>query len=287
MNPSQLLTLLLLSSIWGSSFMFMRIAVPDIGPFPVAASRVALGAVVLWIFVTFTRKKLEWKSNWKHYFMVGVFNLAVPMFGFSYAAKSLPSAYSAIMNATVPFWTALIATFIYGDPITRRTGFGIFLGLLGVAWISRAGSLRLGSEQAIAFLACLIASMSYAFTANYVKRNAATVSPVKLTTGGMLIASALLIPAGLYFLPDHWPAPVTWFAMFTLSIVCTAIAFLIFYDLVQKIGMNRAVLVTFLIPVFGALWAVVFLKENLHVSMIIGAALIFTGLRVILTPAKK
>ena len=286
MNSTELLMLLSLSAIWGSSFIFMRITVPDVGVFPTAASRVVIGAVVLWLYTLISRRKLGWKKNWRHYLVVGLFNLALPMFLFSYGAKFLPSAYLAILNATVPFWTTLIGAIVFKDVIPHRAKMGIGLGLLGVVWISRAGGLEFDYATTVAFLGVSSAAASYAFTANYVKRFASHVPTVNLTTAGMMVASGFLLPFGLANPPTHFPAPMSVFSLLMLSIVCTAIAFLIFYDLVTRIGMNRAVLVTFLVPVFSAAWAVIFLHETPEPATLIGAALIFTGLRIILTTKK-
>lgn len=286
MSTRDLLSLLALSAIWGGSFIFQRIAVPDVGVFVTATSRVAIGAVILWIYTQMIKRKLSWKTHWKHYTVVGLCNLAGPMFLFSFGAKYLPSAYLAILNATVPFWTAILGAVLYREQISGRSLFGIGLGLLGVTWMSRAGGLNFDFSTTFAFFGCLVAAISYAFTANYVKRFASSVPTVNLTTGGMLIATLLLLPFGLFNLPDHLPTLTTTFSLLALSIVCTAIAFLIFYNLVQRIGMNRAVLVTFLVPVFGMSFGVIFLNEHLQPPMIMGATLIFVGLRIILT-AKK
>ncbi|MCM0605882.1 MAG: DMT family transporter [Xanthomonadaceae bacterium] len=286
MRQIDLFSLLALSVIWGGSFIFQRIAVPDVGVFAVASSRVAIGAVILWIYTTSTRKQLHWSKNWKHYAVVGICNLAAPMFLFSYGAKFLPSAYLAILNATVPFWTAILGAAIYRERITSRALFGIGLGILGVIWMTRAGGLEFSLGTTLAFLGCSFAALSYGFTANYVKCFASTVPTLNLTTGGMLIATAILLPLGLANLPNHLPTLKTTLSLLTLSIVCTAIAFLIFYNLVQKIGMNRAVLVTFLVPVFGMSFGVIFLGEMIQPAMIMGATLIFIGLRVIFTEKK-
>jgi len=282
MKLKHILLLLTLSALWGSSFIFMRIAVPEIGILPVAFLRVGLGALLLLAYLQIIRKKLDWNKNFKHYFIVGLSNLAIPLSLFSFAAKHIPSAYSSILNATVPFWTTLLAWGIYGEKITTRSFAGILLGISGVAWISQAGTIVMGQNQILAFGGCLFATLCYGFSVNYIKRFAPHVSPILLTTGGLCVAGTVLLPLGMIDFPQHLPSTLGMISILCLAAFCTVIAFLIFYYLAQEIGSTKAVLVTFLVPIFAGVWGMIFLHEELKPSMFIGAAMIFTGLRIVI-----
>lgn len=281
MSLAHFLTLLFLSALWGISFIFSRVAVPELGFIPVAMLRVGLGAIFILIYVYVQKHNLNWNRNIRHYCVIGFSNLAFPLTLFSFAAHSIPSAYMAILNATVPFFTPLIGWMLYRDTISVKNFLGLTLGILGVAWISRAGQIDMGRDQVLAFLACVAASISYGFSANYIKRFASHVPSVVLTTGGLCVATIMLLPLLMFDYPHQIPSLKAGLSILGLAGLCTVLAFILFYDLVQKIGMNRAVLVTFLVPIFSGVWGIILLGEQLRVSMLFGAWLIFLGLRIV------
>ncbi|MEK9802053.1 MAG: DMT family transporter, partial [Curvibacter sp.] len=125
MSTTSLIQLLLLAAIWGSSFLFMRMAVPVLGPAWLIEARVLLGALLLWGVARALRQPLVWKGQGRHYAVLGLFNTALPFLFFAYAARTLPASILSILNATGPIWGALIAALWQRTPLRPRAALGM------------------------------------------------------------------------------------------------------------------------------------------------------------------
>ena len=282
MKLSHFMTLLLLGAIWGASYPLMRVSVPEWGVLTLTSLRTLIASVLLIVFLKYKKLKLDWNQNSRHYLFIGFFNFTLPLALFSFAAGKIPAAYSAIINATVPFWTLLIAYFIFQESLTLKMFLGVIIGITGVALVNGAGTIELSLSPVLGMLAATVAAMFYAVSSSYIRKNASHVSPVLLTAGSTFVASAVLLPFGVFYAPNTIPSYKAMVAVFALAAFCTVTAFIIFYDLVKKIGMTNAVLVTFLIPVFGAIWGFLFLNESVNLGMITGMAFIMLGLALII-----
>ena len=270
--------LLALGAIWGASFLFMRIAVPQFGALPMAAVRVGVGALFL-LPILLTRGGFSpLNGRLGHLVILSLVTQSVPFGLFSYAAAHLPAGTSAILNATVPLFGALIGALAFGTVLRPRAMAGILCGFCGVVLlIVTRGSGQSISASLYPVLACLLASLCYGFAANFARRHFAGVDPLAITTGSQLISLCFLTPFALVTAPDANPDPLAWVCVVTLGILCTAIAYLIYYRLIRNAGPTFTMSVTYLVPMFGVLWSALFLHEPVTAAMVLAAAVILSG----------
>ncbi|MBU6257636.1 MAG: DMT family transporter [Burkholderiales bacterium] len=276
MTPASLVRLLALSAIWGASFLFMRMGAPVLGPTLLIACRVASAAVFLAIVGLVLRKPLQVRRHARHYVVLGLFNGALPFLLFAFAARTLSASLLSILNATAPIWGAVIAALWTRQAVAPRVLAGLAMGVAGVAMLVGLdpGSLHPGAPLAIALT--LGATFSYGVATNYAK-SAQKVDPYANAHGSMWAATLLIAPA-LPFAPAPGTAtPAIWLAVLALGIVCSGIAFLLYFRLIADLGAASALTVTFLIPVFGVLWGHLFLGEPLSWHMAAGALVVIVG----------
>ena len=247
--------LVALAAIWGGSFLFMRLCGAEFGPAPLAALR-----AIAW---------------------VGVTNSALPFLCFAWAALAITAGLSSIFNATTPLWGALIAWAWLGDRLDRSRVVGLALGFLGVLWLAHdKASLKPGEHgvsSALAIVACLCATLLYGYSANFTKRRLTGVAPLAVAAGSQLSAAIVLVVPALLLRPAQAPDGAAWGAAIALSLLCTGVAYLLFFRLIAHLGPANAISVTFLIPVFAVLWGGMFLHESLSAAMAAGCAVVVLG----------
>lgn len=276
MAPRHFLQLLLLAAIWGSSFMFMRIAVPALGPNWMLAIRLLSAAAFLFIVTRFIRQALQPGRYWRHYLILGIFNTAVPFYAFSWSAQVLPASMLAIMNSTAPLWGLIVGVVWRGKPITPRAILGLCFGMGGVAFLVGLGGAELEPGALIAVPVALTASICYGIASSYAEY-AERVPPFANAHGSLWAACILLLP----FMP-FVPTPETWpqeavLAALTLGIVCSGVAYLLFYHLISTIGAPSSMTVGYLIPLWGVFWGWLFLDEAVGWHTLLGAGCVLTG----------
>ncbi|MBI3901912.1 MAG: DMT family transporter [Nitrosomonadales bacterium] len=276
MNLPSLIRLLALAAIWGGSFLFTRIGVPDLGAVILVEYRVGLAAVFLLIVAMFLHKRLNIRQHWRHYLILGVFNAALPFMLFGFAALTLTASALSILNATTPIWGAIIAAAWSRQPLSGRTVLGLGLGVVGVGVIVGLDHWAAQPGAGIAIAAALLATVCYGIATTYA-RNATHVDSFSNAHGSMWAASLFIAPA-LPFAPvATTPSIGVMLAVVALGVVCTGIAFLLYFRLVKDIGGTSTLTVTFLIPVFGILWGHLFLGEVVTPSMIFGSLTVIAG----------
>lgn len=266
-----------LAAIWGASFLFMRLGAGEFGPVALSAVRVAGAALVLLPLLLWRGQWGELRRHWRAIFLIGITNSALPFFLFSYAALSISAGLSSIFNASTPLWGALIGWWWLRDRpgAPRALGLAIgFAGVIGLAW-QKATFQPGGSGWAIA--ACLGAAMLYGLSANYTKKRLQGVAPMAVAAGSQFSAAlALAVPAALWW-PQAVPSGRAWLMVALLAVLCTGLAYLMYFRLIARVGASNAIAVTFLIPAFAVLWGWVFLGEPLTAAMAIGCAVILLG----------
>jgi drug/metabolite transporter (DMT)-like permease len=276
MNVMSFVRLLILAAIWGGAFIFVRISAPILGPVILIENRVILAAVFLMIVAMFLHKPLNVRQHWRHYLILGVFNGAAPFLLFGFAALTLPASTLTILNATSPIWGAIIGAIWYRQPLNRRTISGLGLGIIGVVNIVGFNHLAAQRDGGIAIAAALLAACSYGIATNYAK-GAKSVDSFSNAYGSMWAASLVLAPAIPFASVSAAPGLGIILSVLVLGIVCTGIAFLLYFRLVKDIGGASALTVTFLIPVFGILFGSIFLGETITINMIIGSIIVVMG----------
>ncbi|HBC3488209.1 MULTISPECIES: DMT family transporter [Vibrio] len=268
--------LLCLAAIWGGSFLFMRVAANTFGPAYLIEFRVTFAAVALLLIAVYLKKRLTLTAHTKHFFIIGLFNSAVPFLLFAYAAQTLNASTLAILNSTAPIWGALVGFVWYRSPLTAKSVLGMLIGIGGVAVLVGLDTSTIGEEAMLPIAASLMASFSYGIATNYTK-NAPQVPAFDNAHGSMWAAVIWVLPL-LPFLPMRAePSHFEWSSVVTLGVVCTGFAYLLYFRLVSDIGPASALTVTFLVPVFGILWGYLVLDEPVGSNTIIGTILVLSG----------
>jgi drug/metabolite transporter (DMT)-like permease len=275
-----------LGLIWGSSFLWIKIAVEDVGPFTLVAWRlligiVGLGLVVLWRRPSFPRER-------KVYGMLaflGLINTALPFVLISWGEQSIDSAVASILNGTVPLFAMVIAHFsLADDRMTSARVAGLILGFAGVV-VLMSGELAPGkfAQGGLGQLAVLLAAILYAFSGVFARKNLRGLSPV-VQAFVPLIAADLFIWTGAvaFEAPDLAPTTsLTWVALLWLGLLGSCAAYLLYFSLLHSVGPTRATMVTYVFPVVGLVLGIVFLQEPLTPSLLIGAVMVVAGILVV------
>lgn len=269
--------LLLLSAIWGSSFLFLRIASPAFGPIFLIEMRVLSGLLVLLPVFFVMRKYQEFKLHWKMILLVSLLNMAIPFCFFAYSALNMGAGLLSIMNATVPIFTAMVG-FLYFRQRLSQLGFaGLVVGLLGVAILMSESRAESGITSDLAIPAALFASILYGIAINLAAHKLQGVSGITITTGSLFFSSTILLPLAIRSRPEVIPEGVIWLSVLSLGIVCTGVGYVLFYRLIAEIGSQRAITTTYLIPLFSIFWGSLFLGETLTVAMFLGGVTVLLG----------
>ena len=277
MQTRDFVRLLVLAAIWGGSFLFMRVAVVSLGPMATAQARVALAGATVAAYLLFVGKRLDWRTHWRYYTAVGTINSAAPFALYAWSAQYLPASYLAVINATSPVFGTLIAAIWLGDRLTARAALGLAAGLAGVVLLVGLGPITASPAVIAATAAALGAAICYAIGSAYVKRRAYSVDASALAGGSNICAAFVLAPLAVASPPPGWPAPEAAWAAIGLGVLCTGVAYLLYYRLITDVGPARALTVTFLIPAFGILWGALFLGEPVTAIMLAGCALVLVG----------
>lgn len=211
MNPVDILRMLSLAAIWGASFLFMRVIAPVIGTIPTAFFRVSIAAVGLLVILGLMRINWDFKGKLKTVMLLGLINSGIPATLYSVAAQVLPAGYSAIFNATTPLMGVLIGGLFFHEKLTAAKLGGVFLGLLGVGILTRAGPVAFNMELLMGALACLMATTCYGFAGFLARRwldHAGGLDSRLSALGSMLGATLLLLPLFGYSVISQ--PPVSW-----------------------------------------------------------------------------
>lgn len=274
MSPLLLLEFLALGALWGASFLFMRLGAADFGPVATAGLRVGIAAVVLLPLLAWPGVWRDLRSRALPILAVGVLNSAIPFALFSYAVMHISTGLTSILNATVPMTGALVAwVWLKERPGASRL-LGLLIGFGGVALLvigksGLGGWLRASSADALlAMGACLLATLCYGIAASYTKRFLSGLHPLATTTGSLWGATfALALPMALSW-PTQAPGLQAWLAVTAVAVLCTAVAYGLFFQIIAQAGPSKALTVTFLLPVFALVYGVVFLQEEVTLWML-------------------
>ena len=277
MTPRYVLELLLLASLWGASFIFMRIGSPEFGPVLFIALRTLTASLFLLPLVFISKKQAAFTGYKARIFIVGIFNTAIPFVLFSYATLTLSGGLTSVLNATTPMFSAIVAYLWFRDKMSFTAALGLFIGFAGV-YLLMLDKTALG-QQAILLpsLAALLASLCYGISANFTKKYLTGISSTVLAAGSQVSATLVLLPISFFFIPTEIPSGSAIISVLLLGVLCTGIAYIIFFHLIANLGPARAVSVTYLIPAFGLFWGSLFLDEVITLNMLIGCGCILTG----------
>jgi drug/metabolite transporter (DMT)-like permease len=272
----------------------MRIIAPVIGTIPTAFFRVSIAATGLLLILGLMRISWDFKGKLKTVMLLGVINSGIPATLYSVAAQVLPAGYSAIFNATTPLMGVLIGGLFFHERLTGAKLGGVFLGLFGVGVLTRAGPVAFDMQLLMGALACLLATTCYGFAGFLARRwldQAGGLDSRLSALGSMLGATLFLLPLFGYSVisqpPASWGGWDVWLSLLGLGLVCTALAYIVYFRLLSSVGPVRSMTTTFLIPPFGVLWGALLLGEPLSMAHVYGGVLIAAALWLVLKPAVK
>ena len=287
MNPKYYIELLLLASIWGASFLFMRIASPEFGALNMAALRVFIaGLTLLPVFIYVTKKSLltlpkkDQVNIWKNLILVSVGNSVIPFMLFAYAALSLEAGLASIVNATTPLWGAFFGVLLFNAVLIRSGWFGLLIGFIGVIVLTLHKLSFSLDNDVLAILAVVSATCLYGIASNYSKKHLNHVPSLLVASGTMFVGSIIVLP--IFFINNNLEFILSvnstaWMAIIALGAICTGFAYILFYRLIECTSPTIAMSVTYLIPIFGVCFGSLFLNEPLYLNMLFGGVLILVG----------
>jgi drug/metabolite transporter (DMT)-like permease len=278
MNAKEIAALFLLAALWGASFLFMRIASPAIGPVLTIELRVLIAGIALLLYAWMFKKSVELKAYWKEYLIVGVLNAAIPFTLIAAATLHLPASVAAILNSTTPLFTALVSRWFLHEPLYAKKWISIVLGTVGVFALVGWSPVPLSVQTVFSALLSILAAFSYGCGGVYAKKAFAGVSSLSLSIGQQLGAAAVLTPLTVFAIPTKPVSALVVFSILGLAVFCTAIAYLFYFYLLANVGPTKASSVTFLVPVFGVIWGMIFLHEKITIGMIGGLMIILTSI---------
>jgi drug/metabolite transporter (DMT)-like permease len=271
----------LLAAVWGASFVFMRWGAVDFGPLATAFLRTLIASLVLLPLLLWAGHGSALRARWRAIFTVGLLNSGVPFALFSFAVLHITTGLSSILNATTPLWGALVAWVWLHDKPGRWRVLGLVVGFVGVAALSWEKASFKGDASGWAVLACLGATLCYGVAGSFTKRYLMGVPPLATATGSQIGAAlGLALPAALTAPALHGgplPGWQSWASIVALAVLCTALAYVLYFRLIERAGAPRALAVTFLIPVFAVAYGVLLLGETLTPWMLGCGAVIVLG----------
>jgi drug/metabolite transporter (DMT)-like permease len=276
MTAANLLRLFVLAAIWGGSYLFLRMGAPVLGPAVLIEARVLCAALFLALAGALLGKRLDWRRHWKHYVTLGFFNSAFPFLLIAFAARTLSASILAVLNATAPMWGALLGAAWRREAVPVRTLCGLALGAAGVALLVGFDRIAAAPGAGLAVAAALLAALCYSVASLYA-RGSTGVDPFANAHGTMWTSALMVLPALLLFPAPAAPTPAIVGAVLALGVLCSGVAYLLYFQLIDTVGPTSALSVTFLTPLFGILWGAWFLGERIGWHMIAGAIVVLAG----------
>jgi drug/metabolite transporter (DMT)-like permease len=285
MTQADIARLLALAMIWSLSFVFIRVLVPALGPVWVPMLRALVAGIALVGWFAVIGLDADVKRNWRDYVFIGFSNCALPFVLYAFAAIHLPASYLVILNAFTPLFAAVVGAAWLDERLTFAKLAGLAAGAAGVALVSRAGPIKIDAAVAWSMAASLGAALCYAVSGTWLKKRGSRLNPIAAAGWSQLFAGLELLPI-LPFAPAPGPiTPLIVADMLALALVCSGVAYLLYFRLIANVGPTRAMTVTFLLPALGMMWGALFLDETITLPMLGGALLIIAGTAAVLRPS--
>jgi drug/metabolite transporter (DMT)-like permease len=281
MGTRDLGALLLLSALWGASFIYIRVAVPALGPFVLVELRVGLAAVALALCAALLGRLPKLRGRWRQFALLGAVNVAIPFSLISAAEINLTASLAAILNSTTVMFTALVAAVWMGDALTTRKVVGVVLGIVGVAVLVGWDPVVMNWAVVLSVGAMLAASLAYALGSVYAKRTFVGSSPLAIAIGQLTAAATLMLPLAAVSVPDERPSTIVVLSVLGLALSSTAVAYMLYFRLIENVGPTSTSTVTLLVPLFGLLFGVVLLDEPVGLGTLAGLVLILSSVTLI------
>lgn len=277
MSPADTLRLLLLSSLWGLSFIFMRVASPEFGPVPLVLVRMGVGAALLVPLLLSVRYLRLVRENAGRLFLLGLINHVLPFSLLALATTRLEAGFTSLINATTPIFTALLGALFFTTPIQRQQYLGLAMALFGVYVLSADRlDFALGGDGWF-ILAVLGATFCYGVASNYSKTYLVHLPVRVLAAGSTAMSALILLVPGLLLWPAEPISGLAWANGLALAVLSTTVAFLLYFGLIASAGATATSTVTFLVPVSALVWGYLLLGERLSLQILAGMAITLAG----------
>ena len=265
----------ILGAVWGSAFMFIKIATPELGPIALVNIRLAVAGLIFLPFLLQKKYLRHFKSNLKNILILSIINTALPFSLFAYASLESSSNMLSILNGTTAIMAVVISTMWLKVKLNLFQILGVFIGLFGIIVLANPDNVYISTKATIF---CLSAAFCYALSANYIQKFAYKTNTIVLIGWSLVIASVLLLPLTVFNLPSKTPSSNAIFSILWLGVVSTGVAFLGYVRLIEKVGAVKTATVAYFIPVFGVIWGYIFLDEPITLQILIGMMLILIGI---------
>lgn len=263
--------------IWGASFLFLRVAAPEFGPLALILVRVALGALCLSPVFLREECRVTLRKHGRNIFIVGILMSAIPFSLLAFSTLSLEAGFTSLLNASTPIFAAVVGALWFGTRLGGSQIIGLCVALLGVAVLSWDRLEFKAGGEGWAVLAALLASSCYGLATNLSRRWLAGVN-IRVVSAGCMVASAVVLaPLGAVCWPETSPSSAAWGCALGLATVCTAVAYLLYFRLLEDAGAVAASSVTFLVPIFGVMWGIWLLDERLDARLVSGMIVTLLG----------
>ena len=265
----------IIGAVWGSAFMFIKIATPELGPIALVNIRLAVAGLIFIPFLLQQKYLKHFRSNLKNILVLSVINTALPFSLFAYASLESISNMLSILNGTTAIMAVVISTIWLKIRLNFFQIMGVFIGLFGIVVLANPDNVYISMKATIF---CLSAAFCYALSANYIQKFAYKTNTIVLIGWSLVIASVLLLPITFFNLPSQLPSNNVIFSILWLGVISTGVAFLGYVRLIEKVGAVKTATVAYFIPVFGVIWGYVFLGEPITLQILIGMILILIGI---------
>lgn len=266
-----------LAFIWGASFIFMRIGVPELSAPVFGGLRVGIASLALLPVLLQNKQLTEYRTHWLKLSLIGVLSTGIPFMLMSFALADINAGTGSVINASVPMLTGMIAHVFFRDYLSKWQLLGLVIGLGGVVLLMYDNMISGTQSSPWAFAMAIGACLCYAVGGNLAKRFLSGISPMTTAASGLLASAVVTLPFAVAYFPDHAVSWRAWGALLTIALFSTAVAMIVFYRLIQQIGPTKTTVVTLLVPVFAILLGVVLLNEQLTAMMLLGAVIVLCG----------
>ena len=264
-----------LGALWGSAFMFIKVATPEFGPIALVNTRLLIASLIF-LPILLQKKYIHLlKPIWKQVLVLSIMNNAIPFTLFSYASFGADSNILAILNATTAFNTMIIAYLWIGESVSLKQLFGLILGFIGIFILVNPQN---SDTTLIASLSALLAAFFYSYSTVYIQRQSVNANKMVLIGWSIVFSAVLMIPVSIFNLPETLPSASAIGSAFWLGAVSTGLGFLGYVRLIDKIGAVKTSTVAYFLPVFGIIWGSIFLDEKITSTIILGCLIVLIGI---------
>ena len=269
------LLLIVLGAIWGSAFIFIKIATPELGSIFLVSFRLALASLIFLPILLQKKYRAEFKKTFPYILFLAIFNNAIPFVMFSEASYGSDSSMLAILNSSTALLTLTIAFFWIGERFSKLQLFGLFVGFLGIVILVNPAN---SSTTLLSSLYALLGASCYALCGVFIQKYLEDINKFVLIGWSLAFGSIVLMPLAIFNIPESVPSKATILSVLWLGCISTGLAFIGYVRLIEKIGAVRTSTVAYLLPVFGIIWGYLFLGETITLNIVIGCIMVLVGI---------